>query len=356
MGTGRQVASYTCMSVLFVVKPVLLRNESKRHLRPRRHRRCDVATFPLIGYRGNAPAGNRVEPSDSVRAMPNRSTDSAYRLVALDIDGTVLNSAQEVTPELREVLALLAQRGVRTVLSTGRRWRNTVSVLREMGHVHPVAVCCGGALIKEAEGEQTLLTAPMKHATARLTARLFRECGLVPMLLYDRPLSGRELKLAESDRARAESLPYLRMNPGSFDWYAGDYPDGDEPPLVAYTVDDGQKVRRAEGPIVEGLGELGIVKVMAQRRYGPDQVALEVHDPKATKWHALEWLLEQWGVRAEEVVAIGDDVNDLPMLEAAGLSVAMGNAVPEVKALADTVTTSNDEHGAALALRKAFEL
>jgi len=288
--------------------------------------------------------------------MPTRSQNSAYRLVALDIDGTVLNSAQQVTPELREVLARLAGRGVRTVLSTGRRWRNTVSVLHEMGHVHPTAVCCGGALIKEADGEQTLYTAPMRHATARLTARLFRECGLVPMLLYDRPLGGTELKLAEGDRALAEPLPYLRMNPGSFEWYAGDYPPGEEPPLVVYTVDAQEKVRAAEAAVVEGLGEAGIVKAMVQRRYGPDQVALEVHDPAATKWHALEWLLGQWGVRPEEVVAIGDDVNDLPMLEAAGLGVAMGNAVPEVKEVADTVTTSNDEHGAALALRRAFEL
>ena len=279
-----------------------------------------------------------------------------YKLVALDIDGTLLNSAQQVTPELREVLARLAQRGVRTVLSTGRRWRNTVSVLREMGHVHPVAVCCGGALIKEADAEQTLLAAPMMHPTARLTARLFHENGLVPMLLYDRPLSGLELKMAERDRAAAELLPYLRMNPGSFEWYDGDYPVCDEPPLVIYTVDEGEKVRRAESAVTEGLGQRAIVSAMVQARYGRDQVALEVHDPMATKWHALRWLLDRWGVRAEEVVAIGDDVNDLPMLESAGLSVAMGNAVPEVKAIADTVTASNDDHGAALALRKAFGL
>ncbi len=196
----------------------------------------------------------------------------------------------------------------------------------------------------------------MRHSTARLAARLFHENGLVPMLLYDRPLSGTELKLAESDRAAAGPLPYLRMNPGSFEWYDGDYPPGDEPPLVVYTVDAQEKVRRAEGPVVEGLGELGIVKAMVQLRYGPDQVALEIHDPTATKWHALRWLLERWGVRPQEVVAIGDDVNDLPMLEAAGLGVAMGNAVPEVKEIADTVTASNDEHGAALALRRAFEL
>jgi len=123
-----------------------------------------------------------------------------------------------------------------------------------------------------------------------------------------------------------------------------------------YTVDAGDKVRRAAESIVEGLGELAIVKVMAQERYGPDQVAIEVHDPLATKWRALEWLLEQWGVRPQEVVAIGDDVNDIPMLEAAGLAVAMGNAVPEVKEAAHTVTASNDEDGAALALKEAFGL
>ena len=95
---------------------------------------------------------------------------------------------------------------------------------------------------------------------------------------------------------------------------------------------------------------------MRQTQYGDDQATMELHDPAATKWSALQWLLDRWGIRPDEVVAIGDDVNDLPMLRAAGLSFAMGNAPDAVKASADAITAPNDEHGVVEALASVFDL
>ena len=286
--------------------------------------------------------------------MPRERGRTRYRLIALDVDGTVLNSAQQVTPELKEALGRLAARSVRTVLCTGRRWQTTAPVLRALGHAHPIVVCSGGALIKRADDQQTLHTAPLRHATARLAVRLFRRSGLVPLLLYDRPLGVCELKVAESDRSQAEGLPYVLANPGSCEWYADEYPAGNERPLEVYAVDEGVKIRAAEPQVREAVGDRRVVEVMAQLRYGPDQVAIEIHEPSATKWRALEWLIKQWQINPDEVVAIGDDVNDIPMLKAAGLSFAMGNASDEVKAAADAVTAGNDEHGVVQALRGVF--
>lgn len=286
--------------------------------------------------------------------MPHASKQTRFKLIALDIDGTVLNSAQQVTPELKEALARLAGRSLRTVLCTGRRWQTTAKVLNELVHVHPVAVCSGGSLIKRADDERTLHATPLEQAPARLVVDLLRRAGLVALVLYDRPLGGRELKVSESEREQAERLPYLLANPGSCEFYAGDYPSGGERPLVVYAVDEGVKVYAAERLVREALGASGIVEAMKQPRYGADQVALEVHDPSATKWRALEWLIGQWGIRPQEVLAMGDDVNDIPMLKAAGLSFAMGNASDEVKAAAHAVTAGNDEHGVVLALKGVF--
>lgn len=287
--------------------------------------------------------------------MPSAPENSRFKLVALDIDGTVLNSAQQVPAELKDVLPRLADLSVRVVLCTGRRWRTTMPVLEELEHAHPIVVCSGGALIKRADDERTLYAVPMEHAMARLATGLFRRSSLVPMLLYDRSLGEPELKVADFERAQAERLPYLLANPGTCEWYAGDYPATDERPLVVYALDEAEKVWAAEQRMREVVGQRGIVEAMVQRRYGADQVALEVHDPDATKWRALQWLLQRWGIEPEEVVAVGDDVNDIPMLRAAGLSFAMGNASDEVKAAADAVTASNDEHGVVDALKSVFE-
>ncbi len=288
----------------------------------------------------------------SANQMP--VSNSPYRLVALDIDGTVLDSRQQVSDRLKATLATLVERSVRTVLCTGRRWRTTLPVLEQLDHAHPVVVCSGGALIKRADDDSTLYKMPLKHETARRTVQLYRERGLVPFLLYDRPLDMRELKLPAMERARAERLPYVQVHR---EWVetCPAYPAGDEDaPLVIYTVDSLDRVRKAEPHIRESLAGRASIKAMMQERYGKDQIALEVHDPGASKWHALCWLLERWKLAPGQVIAVGDDVNDIPMLEAAGMSFAMGNALPEVKEVAQAITADNDEDGVAAALRSVF--
>ena len=69
-----------------------------------------------------------------------------------------------------------------------------------------------------------------------------------------------------------------------------------------------------------------------------------------TKWSGIQHVAREWDIPAEEICAVGDDVNDLPMIEAAGLGIAMGNALPEVKAAADRVAPSHDEDGLAQAV------
>jgi hypothetical protein len=286
--------------------------------------------------------------------MAAAGSTAPYRLIALDIDGTVVDASQRVAGELRGLLALLAARGVRTVLCTGRRWRTAVPVAEELEHVHPIVICCGGALIKRADDERTLHREPLDHETARLATGLFARGGLVPMLLYDRNLDGRELLLPASAQSRAEELPYVAANAEACGWFEGDYPGGDEPPLVVYSMDAEPKVRAARRTVADGLAGRAVLETMRQARYGDDQVALEAHALTATKWRGLCWLLERWGLGPEHVIAIGDDVNDIPMLEAAGLSFAMGDASEEVKAAADAVTERSDRQGVARALRIVF--
>jgi len=277
-----------------------------------------------------------------------------YKIAALDIDGTVLDSTGRVSTELKRVLSRLKDCGVRTVLCTGRRWRSALPVFQELEHACSYVVCCGGALIKESEQDRTLYVNPIQQATARRCGELFRQCGLVPLFLFDRPLEEPELLVSEKDRTRAATLPYIQANREAVEYFRGAYPEHTQQCLEVYTVDAGDKVQACRHYIEKAIAEAGIVKVMAQPRYGADQVAIEVHGPTATKWSALQWLLERWGLKPHEVVAVGDDVNDIPMLRAAGLSYAMGNASEEVKAAANALTASNDEHGVAEALKDAF--
>lgn len=278
----------------------------------------------------------------------------AYRLVALDIDGTVLDSEGKLSAMLKDLVPRLAERAIRTVLCTGRRWRTAMPVVEQLQSASTCVVCSGGALIKELDGNRTLYASPLAEETARLTADLYRQRELVPVFLYDRPLEEPELLVSESDRVRAARVKYLQVNRDAVEMFEGECPDRGAP-LVVLTVAEAGKVERARDRIQAALGDSATVRALRQPRYGGMQAALEVHGPDATKWSALEWLMRRWHILPAQVIAVGDDVNDIPMLRAAGLSFAMGNAPDEVKAAADAVTGTNDEHGAAKALGRVLQ-
>ena len=282
--------------------------------------------------------------------------ETDFDVVALDLDGTVLNSAGNVTETFCAAVHALKKLGVRTVLCTGRRWRTAVEVIEQVEHADPTVVCCGGALIKEGESHRTLHTLTLEPDTARRTASLFRSAGLVPLVLRDQPIEGRELLIAEGDRNRAGELAFVQRNVMAVEYFEGAFPEEPVEILEVFTVDDVATVRGAEAPIGDALGADAIVVAMHQPRYGPRAWVIEVHGPTATKWSALSWLLKRWQVPSARVVAMGDDVNDVPMLQAAGLSFAMRNAVPEAKAVADRVTAGNDEDGVVQALRSVFPI
>jgi len=281
-------------------------------------------------------------------------TQTGFKLVALDLDGTILDDAGHVVAGFGAVAAQLAELGVHVVLCTGRRWRTALHIAEQLPRASPIVICCGGALIKDAAEHRTLYINPISSDTARRAAELFRAGGLVPFLLMNRPLDRRELLISELDRPRAEQLPYIVANEHAVEYYRGPFPALREAVLEVYTLDDGSVVRAQMKMIRDALGDAAIVTLLSQPLYGPTQVDMEVHNPTATKWQALLWLLERWGIAPEQVVAMGDDMNDIPMLRGAGLSFAMGDAPDEVKAAADRVTGTCVEGGAAAALRIAF--
>ena len=81
---------------------------------------------------------------------------------------------------------------------------------------------------------------------------------------------------------------------------------------------------------------------------------LEVFDKDATKWSAISWLAKEWDIRPAQIIAIGDEINDLSMIQGAGLGIAMGNAIPATKAAARRITLSNEESGVAHAIDRVL--
>ncbi len=277
-----------------------------------------------------------------------------YQIVALDIDGTVLDGKGQIPSYFRPMSGMLSDMGIHVVFCTGRRWKIALKAIKEVSNTQSVIVCSGGALIKDLKNHYTLHSLPVPLHMVDKVAALYRENGLVPFFLRECELDKQALLISHSDKEKAEKMGYVRKNRSDIEYCKGEIDNFCNSLLEIYTVDKKNKILEVAGQFDDELSEQVRVTALNQPIHGDDHWALEVHGPKTTKWNALELLMEEWNIKDNQVVAIGDDVNDIPMLKKAGISFAMANAVPEAKEAAGHITDSNDNNGVLCALKRIF--
>lgn len=269
--------------------------------------------------------------------MPFRSTPlPPIRLVALDIDGTLLQSDNRLSPAVAAAVQAVSRRGVAVVLATGR-WYGSARRWAERLEAHAPIISHSGARVTRQENEEDLLYLGLPMAPSREIVAFMDEHGMAVNLTigpytYMRPRPELDpTRLPADIRLEMEHLPFL-----------------DQPPLTALVFDP-----------------LGITAIpdAFEARYGSEITFLinrtsgtadhlTLHHPAVDKGRALELVCRELGIPPDQVFAIGDAESDAAMFQVAGVSVAMGNALPAVQALAHYVAPTNDEDGAAWALLK----
>lgn len=264
-----------------------------------------------------------------------------YRMLALDIDGTLLDRSGNLLPSTAAAVARAAEAGIRPILCTGRRYRRAMPVAEQLGINAPI-VCNSGAIVKNPADHATLWRADLDPSTASTLIGLF-QTHRQPMVSY----TDRDPGLADFLVCPRHTNPYLvdyvSQNPGHSE-YAADW--AAEPLFHVCAVGPVGPMRGFERIIQAELSDR--VRVFVQRGARYLGVMCEVIRRDAGKWAAVLHVAEQWGIAPDEIVAVGDDVNDLTMIEGAGLGVAMGHAPPEVLAVADHITGDHDNDGVSM--------
>jgi Cof subfamily protein (haloacid dehalogenase superfamily) len=256
------------------------------------------------------------------------------RLVASDLDGTLLRPDETVSERTRRAVAAARDAGITVVLVSGRPPR-TIGRLAERVGVGGIAICANGAVVWDLDNGTMLDYSPMAADLATRLVHDLREA--IPGALFAVELErefGREAGWSDGMRpAPAEAL------------------EADALELITGPVTK-LLVRHPTLPFEE-------VAERARRAIGEDAVAtwaglrlVEISAAGVTKASALERLCRRLGIAASEVVAVGDMDNDLPMLAWAGTGVAVANAAPEVLDAADEVTAANTDDGVALLLER----
>lgn len=273
-----------------------------------------------------------------------------FRLIVLDIDGTLLDPSDIVTPIVHDAISAARAIGVEVALATGRRLRSTRPIVEQLGIALPLVVH-NGALVWDTTHERALHLAPFDRQTLELVvdAALEHEFGL---MLIRSPRNDERIVLTDSSSQAGALLDAaMATRQGEIDRL---------PPAQLLELDDVLTIdlfapEERLRPVTARLAERGLPIFHAgplEWPATPPVWAANVHMPGTSKANGVAVLARRLGITLEDVLAVGDGENDLPLLEAAGMGVAMGNAAPYVKARADAVVRGHDEDGVAEAIER----
>ncbi len=266
---------------------------------------------------------------------------TSYKLCALDLDDTVLNSNHEVSEVTRQTVEIAMQRGVIVVIASGRMFETTLPTARTLGITSPI-ICYNGAMVRDPITRKIIDEACVPSEVAAEVMEYARQNGMqLNFYLHDHIYSAARNQWMELYQTRT-GAPYEVID----DFY--DRLKG-ECPTKLIIVDEPETITRLL-PEMKSRFDGRIAVIRSNAEY------LEFLPINANKGLALANLAKALAIAQEETVAIGDSWNDIPMLQWAGHSVAVANCKPEVRLIVDEITASCDEDGVAKALARLFNL
>lgn len=265
----------------------------------------------------------------------------SIKMVAIDMDGTLLNEEKEITKEAEMAVAKAVAAGIEVVIATGRSFVEFQPLLPQLHGVR-YAATCAGALVMELASQTILRSGSMP---LDVTQEFYR-------LLADEPMMFEVF---------SDGYVYVQRDRLENNAYYTQFSRNPIPPNSRTPVENMESfLKTLETPVEKvhiyyydnDTRNAGWDKI----RHLPltiattEPVDLDVSPVDINKGVAVKFLAERLGFQADQILALGDSANDMDMFRYVGTSVAMGNAVPELKEIATMVTVSNDDNGVAKVL------
>lgn len=289
-----------------------------------------------------------------------------YKLIAIDLDGTLLNSYGEISNESIETIKKLKNSGIKIVLTSGRANSAIESFAYQIG-ADEYMISGNGAEIYDLQKEETIYNQYLTKEKVLEIAKICEENSMYYNVYTQRSIIAKSLnyntlyyqsenqKKPEDKQTKidiVENIPdYIRqLQNKNF--------------LKITVCDKDESIFRGIINTLKKDTQIDVLDVSHMSRkiikYGTKEMHIgyyytEITNKSVNKWSALDFLIKRLGIKQEEVITIGDNINDKEMLQNAGLGIAMGNSSPMIKEIADKVTTSNDENGVAKALRQILQ-
>ena len=280
-----------------------------------------------------------------------------YQILALDVDGTLLDSGGILRPRTLAAVSRAARAGIRPVLCTGRRYRRARPIARQLEIDAPL-VCNSGAIIKDPAGHGTLWRADFDRSLAVDILQLFRTHDHPAVVFTDRGHDQADFIIAEYPTGRDGFDDYVGQNREHAEidprWGSRSHPRPESDAVerdrdaLFHICAIGTRSQMAQFQEAAHNRFSGRIQTFVQRSPRYRGTMCEILRYDAGKWAAILHLARLWRIDPAAICAVGDDANDIPMIRNAGLGVAMGHARPEVLEAADLVTGDHNQDGVAM--------
>lgn len=266
-----------------------------------------------------------------------------FRLMAVDVDGTLAGADHQVTDRTIAALSRAERAGLRTVLVTGRFYPSVLEIWNRAGLSAPIIVC-GGALILQPPDLTVLHAFPIPNPLVEKGVRIGEELDLDVSLWTERGVWVTRPGLVGDLLTLVNGTPTRVIEPGQ----EAPYPFGPVPVLKVLLGGPAEQVDRVAQEAIARLAPLYAARSMPE--------FVEATLPEASKGGALQVLLDRLGIDPSEVIAMGDAETDVGMLSLAGMAVVPANAMPAAKAVADRVIGHHDQEGVAAFVEEILRL
>lgn len=280
------------------------------------------------------------------------------KLIATDMDGTLLNAAHEISQENQEAIKFAQEHGITVVIATGRAFYEANTPVAETDLKVPY-ICLNGAEVRD-ETFNIMSTSHLNHSLVSKITSTLKEKDIYYQVYTNRgiytenPQRDLEIYIDIAERAgqkadveKIKNSIQKRVDNGTLK-----------------VVDSYDKIEDIPGELIMKIlafdSDLGKIDLVGQELAKSPNLAvssssrgnLEITHSDAQKGIALSTIAKQLGIDLKDVMALGDNLNDISMLERVGYPIAMDNAAPEVKTVAEYVTDSNENSGVGKAIKK----
>ena len=285
-----------------------------------------------------------------------------YKIAVIDLDGTMLNQYGIVTQNTKDAIKEAQNKGIEIIIASGRPIDSIKAIAKQI-ESKKYFISGNGAIIYDISKDETIYENTIKKQKALEIIKICEENSIYYNIYTEKEIVAKSLQCnvlyyhKENVNKEDKDKTHINIVENIYDYIS----NRDEK-IVKITVCDKNKL--IFNSIIRKLKEITEIELldvshMSRKiiHQGTEEIPIEyfyteISAKNVDKWNAIEFLKEKMNIKTEEVIAIGDNINDKKMIEKAGLGIAMGQSHPEVKKVAKQITTSNLEDGVASALRE----